>query len=203
MPDADFFTHFGLFVNKGFFDPDLCSTIRSEMQSTPSTLATVVEKEGPDNAVDENTRSTKSAKVSASTVSLVEGRLLALKPMLEKHFDVMLIGIQKPQFLIYKEGDFFRPHPDNSPEPDAPEFVKERQLSAVIFLNGEAEDSRWESYRGGSLTFYGLIGDPRSENIGFPLTGEAGLLVAFHPAILHGVTPVTHGERYTVVSWFR
>lgn len=203
MPNADFFTRFGIFVDKGFFEPELCSKIQSEMQSTPSTPSTVVEKQGPDDAVDEKTRRTKSAKVSSPTVSLVEERLLALKPALERHFDATLSGCQKPQFLIYREGDFFRAHPDNSTDPDAPEFVKERQVSAVIFLNNESEDSAPGSYGGGSLTLYGLMGDPRRENLGFPLQGEAGLLVAFHPGILHEVTPVTHGERYTVVSWFR
>jgi len=203
MPNADFFTRFGLFVYKGFFDPALCLRIRSEMQTTPSTPATVVEKEGPDNAVDEKTRSTKSAKVSTQTRSLVEERLLALVPMLGGHFNVQLNGCQKPGFLVYKEGDFFRRHPDNSTDPEAPAFLKERQISAVVFLNSEAEDSEPDSYSGGSLTFYRLMDEPRQRNIGFPLTGEEGLLVAFRSNILHEVTPVTRGERYTIVSWFR
>ena len=203
MPDADFFTHFGMFTNRNFFDSDLCLKIRSDMRSTDSNPSTVVEKQGPDDAVDEKTRRTRSAKVSTSTRALVEERLLAVKPKLEKHFNLVLDGCQKPQFLIYREGDFFRAHPDNSTDPDAPEFVKERQVSAVIFLNNEVEDPMPDSYSGGSLTFYGLIDDPRGESMGFPLTGEAGLLVAFRPEILHEVTPVTHGERYTIVSWFR
>jgi predicted 2-oxoglutarate/Fe(II)-dependent dioxygenase YbiX len=31
--------------------------------------------------------------------------------------------------------------------------------------------------------------------------GERGLLVAFDSGIAHSVTPVTHGERFTVVTW--
>lgn len=210
MPNADFFSRFGLFVNKGFLDPELCSNIRSEMQSTRSAPATVVGKEVPDEAVDENTRRTKAAEVSALTISLVEERFLALKPMLERHFDVTLSGCQKPGFLVYEEGDFFQPHPDSSPEPDAPEYVRERQVSAVVFLNDETEDSGRDSYGGGSLTFYGLMDYPGRENsdqngkkIGFPLVGEAGLLIAFRSELVHEVTPVTRGERYTIVSWFR
>jgi predicted 2-oxoglutarate/Fe(II)-dependent dioxygenase YbiX len=57
------------------------------------------------------------------------------------------------------------------------------------------------NYTGGSLTFYGLF-DGKGKNIGFPLIGQAGLLVAFRSVILHGVTSVTSGERFTVVSWF-
>jgi SM-20-related protein len=37
---------------------------------------------------------------------------------------------------------------------------------------------------------------------GLPLSGEPGLLVAFDSAMVHGVTPVTRGERYTIVTWF-
>jgi SM-20-related protein len=32
--------------------------------------------------------------------------------------------------------------------------------------------------------------------------GEPGLLVAFRSDTVHEVLPVTHGERFTVVSWF-
>jgi SM-20-related protein len=203
MPNANFFTRFGLFVNEGFLDPELCSRIRSEMRSTPGKPATVAEDKDLDNAVDESARKTKSAEVSAPTLSYVKERMLALRPMLEKHFNVTLSGCQEPQFLVYREGDFFRRHADNSAEPDAPEFVKERQVSAVVFLNSEAENSGENSYRGGSLTFYGLMDEPQGKSIGFPLVGEAGLLVAFSPELVHEVTPVTHGERYTVVTWFR
>ena len=37
--------------------------------------------------------------------------------------------------------------------------------------------------------------------VGLPLVGESGLLVAFDSNLTHAVTPVTHGERYTVVTW--
>jgi SM-20-related protein len=37
--------------------------------------------------------------------------------------------------------------------------------------------------------------------VGLPLVGEGGLLVAFESGTTHSVTPITHGERYTVVTW--
>jgi predicted 2-oxoglutarate/Fe(II)-dependent dioxygenase YbiX len=53
------------------------------------------------------------------------------------------------------------------------------------------------------LSFFGLMGeDAREEAVGLPLTGEAGLLVAFPSELVHGVQAVTRGKRYTVVSWF-
>ena len=41
-------------------------------------------------------------------------QLLRAVPELAKHFDRELVGMQKPQFLLYREGDFFRPHEDDS-----------------------------------------------------------------------------------------
>ena len=202
MPNADFFARFGLFVAKDFFDADLCSKLMSEVRSGTDHAATVGIK-GTTYGVDENVRKTKWAEVSTATVSDVEGRLLALRPMLEKHFNVTLSGCQEPQFLVYREGDFFRAHRDSKREPDAAEFTKERQVSAVVFLNDESEVAGPDVYGGGSLTFYGLMDEPQGKSIGFPLVGEAGLLVAFRPELVHEVTPVTHGERYTVVTWFR
>jgi predicted 2-oxoglutarate/Fe(II)-dependent dioxygenase YbiX len=35
------------------------------------------------------------------------------------------------------------------------------------------------------------------------LCGEEGLLVAFRAETLHEVRPVTHGVRFSVVTWFR
>jgi predicted 2-oxoglutarate/Fe(II)-dependent dioxygenase YbiX len=40
------------------------------------------------------------------------------------------------------------------------------------------------------------------ENVGLPLAGEAGLLIAFPSHLVHSVSPVTAGERYTLVTWF-
>ena len=57
--------------------------------------------------------------------------------------------------------------------------------------------------RAASLTFYGLMDDGVSgESVGLPLAGETGLLVAFPSHLVHSVSPVTAGERYTLVSWF-
>jgi len=37
----------------------------------------------------------------------------------------------------------------------------------------------------------------------YGLPGETGLLVAFAAETLHEVSPVTSGERFTIISWFR
>ena len=113
-----------------------------------------------------------------------------------------LTDCQEPQFLVYREGDFFHRHRDSRRESDAAEFSKQRRVSVIVFLNGEDEVPGPDVYGGGSLTFYELMSGSGVE-YGIPLVGEPGLLVAFRPELLHEVTPVTHGERYTIVSWFR
>jgi predicted 2-oxoglutarate/Fe(II)-dependent dioxygenase YbiX len=201
VPAADFFAKFGFFVCQDLLDPETCSRIRSEMAAAPSALATVVERTGPQEAVDEATRRTKSAKISEATKNNMIERLSGLRPSLETHFNVTLQKCQQPQFLVYRAGDFFKAHEDNSLDPEAPDYVKDRKVSVVLFLNSESETES-EGYSGGSLTFYGLLNDDKGKGLGFPLIGRAGLLVAFRSETLHGVTSVVNGKRYSVVSWF-
>jgi SM-20-related protein len=204
MPNANFFVRLGLFAIPGFLEPELCLRLRNEMVSSELTQATVRDKDRRDvYAVDESTRRTRNANVGVSTASLVEGRLLAIKDRLARHFTVQLTGIQNLQFLIYRQGDFFRRHVDRTPDQeDDAGFVKERQVSAVIFVNGQASEREADGFDGGALTFYGLLDDDRGVGLGLPLSAEPGLLIAFPPSVVHEVTPVTSGERYTVVTWF-
>ena len=201
MSNADFFTRLGLFVVKDFLNPELCARFRHEARLADGTQATVT-LTGSE-VVDESVRRTKLVKVSAATIASLEARLLALKPKLESHFNVALAGCQKPQFLVYKEGDFFQPHQDNSSELTSSRYLQERQMSMVIFLNRQVEVPEPDAYCGGSLALYGVIDDdPRWQTWGFPLVSQTGLLIAFRSDVLHEVKPVTYGERYTIVSWF-
>jgi predicted 2-oxoglutarate/Fe(II)-dependent dioxygenase YbiX len=214
MPNANFFLRLGLFAIPGFLEPDLCLRLRNEMASSEGTRAKVrlrdredaygVDEREAAYGVNEKTRRTRSANVGASSGSLVEERLLAVKDRLAEHFAVQLTGIQNLQFLIYRQGDFFRPHVDRTPDQvEDAGFVKERQVSGVIFLNGQASEHENDGFDGGALTFYGLFGErARAWGVGLPLSAEPGLLIAFPPSVIHEVTPVISGERYTVVTWF-
>jgi SM-20-related protein len=196
MPTSDFFTRLGLFVANGFFDAELCARLRRELRAAQCKPAMVY---GDDRqvAVNRSVRSTSLLKVAANTSSLVDARLGALLPMLEGHFCVPLRSWQDVGFLRYAQGDYYHEHRDANPNTEAPNDLQARRVSIVLFLNREGVD-----YGGGSLTFYGLLEDPRWASYGFPLRGEEGLLVAFHSDVLHEVTPVTHGERFTLVTWF-
>jgi predicted 2-oxoglutarate/Fe(II)-dependent dioxygenase YbiX len=198
---AEFFARFGLYVARGFLSSEVCARLTEEMRASTGAPATVAD-EGAGDAVDETYRRTKQAEVSPATAARIGEELLELIPTLGHHFERALAGMQKPQFLVYREGDFFRPHPDDSTNPEAPDFVRQRSISAVVFLNGATPEEQ-AGYSGGSLTFYGLMDDSvNGESVGLPLAGETGLLIAFPSHVVHSVSPVTAGERYTLVTWF-
>ncbi|MEO8290939.1 MAG: 2OG-Fe(II) oxygenase [Gaiellaceae bacterium] len=197
--DPSFFARFGLYVAPDFLDADACARLRDAVQAAALVEATV-EDEGK-LEVDRSHRKTRVAKVDPETSGFVRERLNLLRETLTAHFELPLEECEKPQFLVYREGDFFRPHRDSS-DKDADE-ASGRRVSAVVFLNDAATEPEPGAYGGGSLSFYGLLqDDPKGEGIGLPLVGQAGALVAFPSHLIHGVTPVTHGERYTIASWF-
>jgi SM-20-related protein len=199
MPNADYFAQLGLFVLKDFLDSESCDKLRSEMRSAGGFKATVYH-EGC-SQVCEQFRKTKRVEVSDFTVRSIQERLTSLLPTLQKHFGTALTDCEKPQFLVYKEKDYFRTHQDLSPRANAPEYLRNRKVSLVIFLNSQARRPATDCYGGGALTFYKLLKKPTWETIRTRLDSECGLLIAFPSEIFHEVTPVTHGERYTIVSW--
>jgi SM-20-related protein len=200
--DASFFSNFGLHVERGFLSPGQCDQLISDARAVTSKPATV--REGHENVVDDDYRRSRIAQVSPDSVSLISRKLEALRPALEDHFQVKSTGCRSPEFLIYGPGDFFNAHSDSVPAQgaEADTVVTGRVISTIVFLNSESAEPKAGSFTGGTLGFFGLMDDPRLASREFGLTGEAGLLVAFRPEIVHRIAPVTDGERFTVVTWF-
>jgi len=195
---ADFFERFGFFTESGLLDPEEAASLREEMAGAAARVSTVAEGETADE-VDEGQRSSKWAQVSDQTRTRLQERLLTLKPALAAHFGQEFADCQPAQFLVYRKGDFFGAHHDTSEDEEAADFVRERRISVILFVNGVSEEPAPDSFGGGALTFYGLMDDAR---VGLPVDAEPGLAVGFPAETLHGVTPVLHGERFTVVTWF-
>ena len=130
---------------------------------------------------------------------VIETRLRAILPLVAEHFAVPLHGLQEPEFLLYRRGDFFRPHQDNSIDRRYGIDLRRRAVSAVLFLNAQSRLPEPDAYCGGELRLY-TPRDPARPYI--PIGGNPGRLVAFRSATIHEVRPVTHGERYTVAAWF-
>ena len=200
MPTADFFRKFGLFAVEGFFDRDLCSQLRADMRAGISSVAVVGKSQ--EYVVDRQIRSVFQVDVNAVSTGLVRTRLIGVKHDLERHFDVALTDCQGPQFLHYVTGDFYQRHRDHRDDQYGSASSKSRRISAVIFLNGTSAEPRDSTYGGGALTFYELLDDPIGQSLGFPLEAEEGLLIAFRADVPHSVAPVTHGDRFTIASWY-
>jgi len=201
MPAASFFSKFGLFVVEGFFDRDLCSRVRTDIRAGSPLVATIGSA-GPEFVVNREIRRVNQVEVSEASTELVKSRLIGIKPDLEDHFRVTLASCQEPQFLHYVTGDFYQCHRDGRSDPNASSTSRSRRISAVIFLNGTSTEPREAMYGGGALTFYELFDDPIGRSLGFPLEAEEGLLIAFRADVPHSVTAVTHGDRYTIASWY-
>jgi len=185
---------FDLFVVPQFFEPDLCETILAELRTLEGASATLYGR-NTTGSVDERARKTIRLDPAEETVKLVIARLWACKDAVEKHFAVTLKECEDPQFLRYREGDFFVAHQDGNTgllNLDA----EQRLISTVIFLGREAEQPEDNAYCGGSLVFSNLDGK-------FRFAAEPGTLVAFRSETTHEVSPVTHGERYSIASWYR
>jgi SM-20-related protein len=199
MPTADDLASLGLFVVRDFLDSEFCARCRQVALAAPS-APSLVARAGVADTLDEKLRQSVEASVPAATLATVETRLAALMPELERHFLISLRSCQPPKFLIYRIGDMFQPHQDRGASTDMGQDAARasRQVSAVIFLNGHADEGE-ESFSGGYLTLYGLGGAP---SLPLPLIAAPGLLVAFRSDLIHAVTPVTRGMRHTIVGFF-
>lgn len=203
MPAADVLCRIGgLFAMPRFLDVEECRRFRAAMRASARTQATVRDSSG-EFVVDSTARRVKWVDVSDDLTSLIAARLEDARPSVARHYGMALTGSEAPQFLAYVPGDFYKPHRDNTTNRDAPGVSHQRRISAVVFLNAVSEDPADGTYGGGALTFYGLLDDPRTRSVGLPLDATEGLLMTFPAETIHGVAPVTHGERYTAVSWFR
>jgi len=187
MPESNGPVHFNLFLLPNFLDADSCASLTSELILAPTTQAPVY-IEGAEGTIHETIRKTTSLHPSDATFWQVHEKLLKQKSALEAHFATSLTDCERPQFLRYEKGDFFVRHQDGNTQQLDFDHLRVRRISIVVFLN--------DSFSGGTLNFY-------DSTTTFPLKGETGLLVAFTADTFHEVVPVTSGERFTIISWFR
>ena len=94
--------------------------------------------------------------------------------------------IENLQFTYYnsEEQGCYKAHVD----PNCWSLPHNRKLSIVVQLSSP------EEYEGGELKLY-------NSHEAITIKKEKGLVVSFPSYTLHEVTPVTKGERYSLVAW--
>ena len=185
---------------KDFLEPVVCEKIVSEMSAIQG-RSSVVYGSSQSGVVNETTRRSLRLTPSTETVELIVGRLMACMNEVAQRFAVKLNQCEDPQFLRYQKGDFFVAHQDGNTGMLRLD-TESRLVSTVVFLTREVDsaprdDEASNVYCGGSLVFTNLHGAK------FHARAEPGTLIAFRSETTHEVTPVTHGERYSIVSWYR
>lgn len=202
MPNAEFFNRLGLLVTPNFLDAATSAAIFAESKQAVGTPAKVYEGT-QEKILDEELRKAKVVEASAETIKRLHEALMVFRPTLEAHFKIELQGCETPQIVRYSEGDYFRLHQDTTDDENTALHVRIRKLAAVLFLNRQAPTpGDPDTFGGGALTFYGLIQDKGWEEMGFAVDISPGTLVIFPATVWHEVTPVTFGERYTMVSMY-
>jgi SM-20-related protein len=179
---------------ENFLDDDTRAGIVAELDRTHGAPATVLSGD-----VHSAVRKTTRITLSPETRELVRQRLMARKTEIEAHFGVAVTECEEPQFLRYETGDFFVPHQDGN-TPMVWDDSRFRRISAVIFLSHRSDEPAPDTYGGGALVFHGPYNGPQER---VAAAAQPGSLVTFRAETTHEVTPVTHGVRYTIATWFR
>ena len=191
---------YDLLIERHFLSESTCKNIIDEASGNAVKPATVYGR-SDSSSVDERVRKSSRLTVSQHTVESLNLRLLEYKSTVEKHFQVSLRDCEEPQFLRYDVGDFFVAHQDGNTGLIRLTSDAERRISISLFLNQQSDESPPGTYAGGSLKFSDYR-KPRPDRE-FCLPVETGLLVAFRSELTHEVTPITRGQRYSIVSWYR
>ena len=190
---------FNIYFVRRFLHPRVCQSIIDELSTAKHEPATVYGGPEP-NAVDDSIRKTIRLIPSSKTLELIRTHLVETREQISSHFGVKLQRIETPQFLRYSAGDFFVAHQDGNTGLLLSKREQFRKISVVLFLNDQTETQQPDSFTGGSLVF--TEWRPQRNRGQQTLVPERGMLVAFESETTHEVTPVTSGERYSIVSWY-
>ncbi len=183
---------------ENLLDESGCAALRAELGEAAGAAAALLGAQ-QDSAVRSAVRRTTRLTIPPMVRTRITNLLISQKEKLERHFAVTLSECEEPQFLRYEAGDFFVAHQDGN-TPLVHDDSRFRKVSVVLFLSRASHEPSAETYGGGELVMHGPYSGPILRE---PVNAAPGTLVAFRAETTHEVTPVTHGERFTIVSWFR
>jgi len=153
-----------------------------------------------------NKTKTNQRKIDTKVRDVKCADIIPILPEVKELYDNIVINVinpfynltirdsEVPQFLYYEKGGHYKPHYDAEAlwtNPDGTQQWKksvDRDISTILFLN--------DDFEGGEFIF------PKYR---IRIRPEPGLLVAFPSThhYLHGVEPVTSGDRIVSVCWMR
>jgi SM-20-related protein len=180
-------------------DGAMLGRIRGDMRAAHGAPATVTGAgPGPEPTATPTMRKAERVTISDASRAAVARLLEEQRPRIEAHFGRPLDACEEPQFLRYGPGDYFVAHQDGN-TPVIRDDSRFRKVSVVILLSEQSEHPRPDAFCGGSLVLH----EPFPSGVRRALSPAPGTLVAFPSETTHEVTPITHGERLSVVSWYR
>lgn len=197
MPRPRVFADLGLFVREGFLDVDERRQLARTLAGARGDPAEVLTGEG-ELAAEEHVRRAWDLSLPDDLQDALIGRIESVRPDIEKAFGVRVQPCDGVAALRYRAGGFYGPHRDIAETPD-PLGLHLRRVSVVVFVN--SPDDPAAPFSGGQLRFYDLLDEVDGTDTGLDMEPEGGTLVAFRSGMLHEVTPVEEGERYTLVTW--
>jgi len=179
-----------------FLTPDECALVIGDIDAAHQRRAEIWlgTEFGPDDA----SRSGAIAELPEASELLVQDRLWNVLADLEQHFAVEVTHLSPITALIYRRGDHFAAHSDGGVDDESPPEVRRRRVSLVVALNDGASD-----FDGGELHFFAdrAPGGAARSEASVRIRSEPGMLVAFASPMVHQVTPVLDGRRYSLALW--
>ncbi|HYG25170.1 MAG TPA: 2OG-Fe(II) oxygenase [Verrucomicrobiae bacterium] len=185
------------FTQERFLDDATITGIVGEMKRSHAAAAPVYGQAKAGGTVNPHVRKVSRLSMSTATRDKIVSLLMEAKDALSMHFGVALNHCEEPQFLRYETGDFFVAHQDGN-TPLVYDHTRFRKISISICLSQPGDASDPGTYGGGDLVLYG-----KPMESGERAVQGRGTLVAFRSETTHEVLPVSHGERYAIVSWYR
>jgi PKHD-type hydroxylase len=167
-------------IFENFLSPEECDFILNKCNN--ELTLSVAKVYGDDTNTTHNKTIRKSSIGWVSDLGFLNDRLTK---KLRETFNVNgmeVTGLGNYQFTEYKEGEYFDWHTDSTAT-----IYRDRFTSIVIQLN--------DTYKGGVLEIKNIKGEI------IPMENKIGTLYIFNSRLLHRVTPVENGIRYTLVNW--
>lgn len=194
MSKASLLRSLGILVIDDFMSATECLSLCQEMHIASKFSAGTFSNNAQQEHVNDRMRKTQYCQISNSRHQTISNSIRCLKPDLEQFFNEPLSDeFEQPKYLHYGKGDFFAPHTDNQ---------LNRKINITINLNNPKTHAGNSDFDGGELQLYGLLKQPGFSTRGVAAPSHAGCLIAYPVDVIHEVTPIVSGVRYSIVSRF-